>query len=208
MFNELVGGEGDDGKPSKTLEATLNGLATKLTEDKGEVKNGDLKASKLGLGATRKCVVNFIHAGAPPGTPLARLSSDPASLENISSPSTKITLWCRFEELTEFFWFVNGNLYASYSYTDGDVCPCPPTMKKSPPDFNIVIDQAYRLDKLKGLSTLTVTAANLEGVQNIACGSLEIRSAPVSMNFSFSCKQLTSLLSSLYLASAQHKPSV
>lgn len=96
---------------------------------------------------------------------------------------------CRFEEITEFYWFVNDEPYASYSYTDGDTCPCSPTMNKFPEDFKIVINQAYQfLDKLKGLSTLTVLAACLEDVQNISCGSLEIRSTPIFMNFSFSCK--------------------
>ena len=132
----------------------------------------------------------YLHAGAPPGTPLAHLSSDPTSLDIISSASTKIIMRCRFEELTEFFWFVNDEPFASYSYTDGDMCPCPPTMNKFPADFTIVIDQAYQfLDKLKGLSTLTVLAAGLEGVHSITCGSLEIRSTPISMNFSFSCKE-------------------
>jgi hypothetical protein len=63
MFDELVGEEGDDGKPSKTLEATLNGLAAILTEDKGEIKNGDLKASESPGNVLLILLMQVLHQG-------------------------------------------------------------------------------------------------------------------------------------------------
>lgn len=98
---------------------------------------------------------------------------------------------CRFEELTdEFHWFFNGEIKASYSYIDGNSFPYPLTEDNSPADLKIVIDHASHIVNLQGVSTLNVKAAALVGIQNITCGSLEIRSAPILLNLTFPCKKL------------------
>ena len=131
----------------------------------------------------------YLYPGAQPDISPVRLSSDPVNLDNITSPSESIVMKCRFEKINKFYWFVNGEAYASYSYTDGDAFPHPPTVEKPSADFTFVIVYAHQLlDELDGVSTLSVKAAGLMGVQNVTCGSLEIRSTPLHMNFSFTCK--------------------